>query len=76
MAKLTATERKAWEKDLATLRAAVEQCLQVLKADDEAEKSAKAASDSETVASIAKRDGTAAGIQAARLMGRRGGPQD
>jgi hypothetical protein len=49
MAKLTATERKAWEKDLATLRAAVEQCLQVLKADDEATKAAEAESDAAVV---------------------------
>lgn len=75
MAKLSKKDREQLEADLATLKRAVSQCEREIAEDDAADKAAKAASDGETVRSIAERDGTAAGIQAARLMGRRGGPQ-
>jgi hypothetical protein len=76
MAKMTRAEREDCARNLAVCRSAVSTFEKMLAEDDEADKAAKAASDSETVASIAKRDGTAAGILAARSMGRKGGPQN
>jgi hypothetical protein len=75
MAKMTKAERQECERNLAVCRSAVTKFQEMLKADDDADKAAAASSDFETVASIAKRDGTAAGILAARELGRRGGPQ-
>jgi len=75
MAKLSKAERQAWEKDLATLRAAVSQCEQVLKADDEAAKAAEAESDVATVRKIVDggtgdaRTATARGVFAIREQG-------
>lgn len=76
MAKMTKAERTECEKNLALCRSACMTFEKMLKEDDEADKAAKAASDSTTVAEIARRDGTAAGILAARQLGHRGGPQD
>ncbi len=51
-AKLTKSEREAWQKDLATLRAAVSQCEAVLRDDDEATKAAEADSDVAVIKTI------------------------
>jgi type II secretory pathway component PulM len=74
--KLSKSERQAWEKDLATLRAAVAECEQVLAEDDAAEKAVAAARDDATIKAIVARDGASAGFLAIRLMGgKKGGPQ-
>jgi hypothetical protein len=67
--KLTKDERTAWEKDLATLRAAVAQCERVLADDDAANSAEKAAGDHAVVRGIADRDGVGAAILAIREAG-------
>lgn len=67
--KLSKAERAVWEKDLSTLRAAVAQCEQVLKDDDEAAKAVEAASERSTIKGIAERDGNSAAFYAIRLAG-------
>jgi hypothetical protein len=78
-AKLSKSERDSWTKDLATLRAAVSQCEQVLKDDDEAAEKAVSDSDTGTIKSFANRAqgraGTTLGVLAARELGRPGGPK-
>jgi hypothetical protein len=75
MAKLSKAERQAWEKDLATLRAAVAQCEQVLKADDEAAKAVAAEGDAAVVKKIVDggtgdaRTATTRGVFAIREQG-------
>ena len=51
--KMSKTERASWEKDLATLRAAVAQCERALAEDDECAKAADAQSHSAAVKAIA-----------------------
>jgi hypothetical protein len=78
--KMTKEERRSWEKDLATLRAAVSQCEQVLKDDDAAEdgENEKAARGlvGKVASSASGRQGNVLGILAARELPRRGGPPE
>lgn len=76
MAKMSKEERAECKRNLATCESAVATFQKMLKDDDEADKAVQASSDRETVASIARRDGTTAGFLAARELGRRGGPAE
>jgi DNA-binding XRE family transcriptional regulator len=74
--KLSKSEREECEKNLSTCRQLAATFEAMLAADDEAEKSAHASSEIETIKGIVKRDGASAGFLAVRLAGgRRGGPQ-
>ena len=74
-AKMTTAERAEWQKDLATLRAAVSQCEQMLAADDEAAKAAAAEGDDAIVRKIVgggtgdARTATTRGVLAIRERG-------
>ncbi len=69
MAKLSKQERAEVAKNLALCEAAVATFKKMLADDDEASKAAGARSDTETIKSIASRDGAGAAILAIRAGG-------